>query len=379
MNADDKVTKKQGDSTGTKDASSQAEAGTGTQEKGQEKGADQDLKDKLAQGDKKAGEAGSQASPSPTDKEEMKLSKGEQQQAEDTSGDMATADKKSKDGTTPKGEGSQKGSQSAGSAMIAKGEGKEAGIEPGGSEDSQKQQGSGGDKGDKGKGPGEEASSQMAGKSGDMGQGESAEGTGDSMQKIAGQGQDKSGGSESGDSEGGALSSADLKNMIASQMASLSGQISSLEKKMGMDIGDIMDEIRSMGNTSKQENGDTGTNILEQAKEKLGEIGEIAMPGGDKPGEQLYSSEPEKIVTSEGSEKMELKVEGTKDELGTARETISIGKGEPVTAKRRKLPTVGYDDTVKLSEEQAEDDAMRKTSIPLEYEDIIKKIHSDKE
>ena len=33
MNADDKVTKKQGDSTGTKDASSQAEAATGTQEK----------------------------------------------------------------------------------------------------------------------------------------------------------------------------------------------------------------------------------------------------------------------------------------------------------------------------------------------------------
>ena len=232
-------------------------------------------------------------------------------------------------------------------------------------------------KGGKGEGPGGEESSQMAGKSGDMGQGESAEGTGDSMQKVAGQGQDKGGGSKSGGS--GALSSADLKNMIASQMASLSGQISSLEKKMGMDIGDIMDEIRSMGNTGKQENGDTGTSIQEQVKEKLGEIGEMAVPGGDKPGEQLYSSEPEKLVTSEGTEKMELKVEGVKDELGTARETISTGKGEPVTAKRRKLPTVGYDDTVKLSEEQAEDDAMRKTSIPLEYEDIIKKIHSDKE
>ncbi len=263
--------------------------------------------------------------------------------------------------------------------MLAKGEGKGAGTEPGGSEDSQKQQGSGGDKGDKGEGPGGEASSQMAGKSGDMGQGESADEAGDSMQEIAGQGQDKSGGSKSGGGGGGALSSADLKNMIASQMASLSGQISSLEKKMGMDIGDIMDEIRSMGNAGKQENGDTGTSIHEQVKKKLGEVGEMAVPGGDKPGEQLYSSEPENIVTSEGAEKMELKVEGTKDELGTARETISTGKGKPVTAKRRKLPTVGYDDTVKLSEEQAEDDAMRKTSIPLEYEDIIKKIHSDKE
>jgi hypothetical protein len=257
--------------------------------------------------------------------------------------------------------------------MVAKGEGKEAGTEPGGSETSQKQQGSGGNKGDKGKGPGEEASSQMAGKIGDMGQGESAEGTGDSMQKMAGQGQDKSGGSKSG-----ALSSADLKNMIASQMASLSGQISSLEKKMGLDISDIMDEAKSMKNTNKLKNEDVETNIQEQTKEKLGNIGEIAVPGGDKPGE-LYSSKPEKIETPESAEEMELKLEGTRDELGTARETISTGKGEPVVTKRRKLPTVGYDDTVKLSKEQAEDDAMRKTSIPLEYEDIIKKIHSDKE
>jgi hypothetical protein len=60
------------------------------------------------------------------------------------------------------------------------------------------------------------------------------------------------------------------------------------------------------------------------------------------------------------------------------RETVSTGKGKP-SRKRRKLPSVGYDDTVKRSEEQAEDDAIRKTSIPLEYEDIIKKIHTDKE
>ena len=75
---------------------------------------------------------------------------------------------------------------------------------------------------------------------------------------------------------------------------------------------------------------------------------------------------------------MKMRIEGEKDELGTLRETVSTGKGKP-SRERRKLPTVGYDDTVKSSEEQAEDDAIRKTSIPLEYEDIIKKIHSDKE
>jgi hypothetical protein len=263
--------------------------------------------------------------------------------------------------------------------MIAKGKGEEEGTESGGSETLQEQQGSSGDKGGKERGPGEEASSQMAGKSSDEGQDKSSEGAGDSMQEIAGQGRDKNGGGKSGGSESGALSSAELKNKIASQMSSLSGQISSLEKKMGMDISDIMDEMKSLKNTNKLENEDVETNTHEQTKEKLGDIGEIAVPVGDKPGEQLYSSKPEKIETPEGAEKMELKIEGTKDELGTARETISTGKGEPVTAKRRKLPTVGYDDTVIISKEQAEDDAIRKTSIPLEYEEIIKRIHSDKE
>jgi len=72
-----------------------------------------------------------------------------------------------------------------------------------------------------------------------------------------------------------------------------------------------------------------------------------------------------------------LKLEGIKDESGAKRETVSTGKGEATT--KRRLPTVGYDDTVELSKQQAEEDAIKKTSIPLEYEEIIKKIHSEKE
>ncbi|KKN19420.1 hypothetical protein LCGC14_0945980, partial [marine sediment metagenome] len=92
---------------------------------------------------------------------------------------------------------------------------------------------------------------------------------------------------------------------------------------------------------------------------------------------QLYSSEPEKIETPESAEKFKLKLEGIKDESGAKRETVSTGKGEATT--KRRLPTVGYDDTVELSKQQAEEDAIKKTSIPLEYEEIIKKIHSEKE
>ena len=179
-------------------------------------------------------------------------------------------------------------------------------------------------------------------------------------------------------SKGGTQSSADLKNKIASQMADLSGQISALEKEMGLDASDGMEN----GDSLKDQNSSQHEGIKNKRKEltredKTGTDEKVA-PAGDKPGEKLYSAEPEKIESPENAENMKMKIEGEKDELGTLRETVSTGKGKP-SKTRRKLPTVGYDDTVEVSKEQAEDDAIRKTSIPLEYEDIIKKIHTDKE
>jgi hypothetical protein len=184
------------------------------------------------------------------------------------------------------------------------------------------------------------------------------------------------GNSEGG--KGGTQSSSDLKNKIASQMADLSGQISALEKEMGLDTGDSMED----GNSQKEQNNSQQEGFKKKRKELTREdktgTDEKVSPAGDKPGEKLYSENPEKLELSENAEDMSMKLEGTKDELGTLRETVSTGKGKP-SRKRRKLPTVGYDDTVKVSKEQEEDDAIRKTSIPLEYEDIIKKIHTDKE
>ena len=235
--------------------------------------------------------------------------------------------------------------------------------------ESEKQQGPG-----DGKGSGGDAAGKMAGESGDDGQGESAGGVGGSMQKQTAQKDGESGGGSSG-----SQSSADLKNKISSQMERLSGQMSALEKEMGLDIeGGNTEEGKSEGerNTLKPEGAETMTG--EQSQETGKNIDEVVSPGGDKPGEKLYSSEPEKIETSESDERMDVKIEGALDESGTARETISTGESKPA-ATRRKLPTVGYDDKVELSKEQAEDDAIRKTSIPLEYEDIIKDIHSDKE
>jgi hypothetical protein len=165
-------------------------------------------------------------------------------------------------------------------------------------------------------------------------------------------------------------------------MERLSGKMSDLEKGMGIDIDENTEGNTGKGKSEGERNtlkpGDVETMMSGQSQETGKNTDEVASPGGDKPGEKLYSSEPEKIEASGSDERMDVKIEGSLDERGTARETISTGEGKPA-ATRRKLPTVGYDDKVELSKEQAEDDAIRKTSIPLEYEDIIKDIHSDKE
>ncbi len=271
------------------------------------------------------------------------------------------------------GSGNQGESQSAGSAMTADGKGDDAGTEPGGTKTSQQQSGSKGSEGGQGEEPGDKISSQMAGKSGDKGQGGSAEGLGESMQKQAGQ---KQGIGEGG--KGDRQSSSDLKKEIAGQMDDLSSQISALEKEMGLGNKDGLEDSNSQEELDGQQRGETKSKRKTLSRDENAGADEKDVPSGDKPGKELYSAEPENIGLPANTEKMKMRIEGENDELGTLRETVSTGKGKP-SRQRRKLPTVGYDDTVKSSEEQAEDDAMRKTSIPLEYEDIIKKIHSDKE
>jgi hypothetical protein len=192
-----------------------------------------------------------------------------------------------------------------------------------------------------------------------------------SLQKQVMNNQGMTGGGKSS-----AQSSTDLKNKITRQMESLSRQISNLEKKMGTDVSVNKETGKGLGDISKLKLEDIDKKDQRESNE-LGDISEIAAVPGSEPGKELYSSEPENIETPEGAEKFNLKLKGTKDESGAKRETVSTGKGK-ATAKR-KLPTVGYDDTVGLSTQQAEDDTLKKTSIPLEYEEIIKNIHSEKE
>ncbi len=438
MNTGDQVTKKQGDLKGESDkAPSQTPEGADTPAKGQ-KDSGQDIKDKLAQGDMKAGEASSQPSPSSTSGEDMKSPEGKQEKdasgSEKTGGTKVASGKDDNDkGTSTKLEDSKTGqeqqqeetdsksmssaeqtakesqggqgeSQTAGGAKVASGKGTETGTESGGSKAGQQQggqqetlkKGTQGTEG--GKESGESATStgelakKQAGKDGDKGEGESAKGTGSDSKAVESPGKhggqedesqtakiaqlDKTAKSKTGGSKGNAQSSADLRNKIASQMESLSRQISNLEKEMGVDVKDNMEtekgsdisELKPEGIDKAEQND---SNELQRG------ISGIAATPGNEPGKKLYSSEPEKIETSENAEKFKLQLKGTKEESGAKRETVSTGKGKATT--KRMLPTVGYDSAARLNIQQAEDDTLKKTSIPLEYEEIIKQIHSEKE
>jgi hypothetical protein len=193
------------------------------------------------------------------------------------------------------------------------------------------------------------------------------------MQKQDGQQQ----GNSEGD-KGGTQSGSDLKSRIADQMNGLSSQISALEKDMGMDSKDGSEGSNGQEEQNALQHEETKNNRKKLSGEEMAGTDEKNVPAGDKPGGNLYSGEQERKELPGNVEDMNMRIEGEEDELGTLRETVSTGKGKP-SRKRRKLPSVDYDDKVTRSEEQAEDDAIRKTSIPLEYEDIIKKIHSDKE
>ncbi|MFQ5714131.1 MAG: hypothetical protein ACE5GU_08875, partial [Candidatus Scalinduaceae bacterium] len=274
----------------------------------------------------------------------------------------------------------------AGQKVASKGSGAEqkgAGEKPGteqkgaGTESGAGQKVAGKGSGAEQKGAGEKPGTEQKGAGKESGDGQKVASRGSGSPIASPQKQTMNNQGITGDSKSNAQSSADLRNKIASQMESLSRQISDLEKKMGVDVSDNMEMEKVLNDISKLKHEGIDKKEQKESNELRRDISEIAATPGSEPGKKLYSSEPEKIETPESAEKFKLKLEGIKDESGAKRETVSTGKGEATT--KRRLPTVGYDDTVELSKQQAEEDALKKTSIPLEYEEIIKKIHSEKE
>lgn len=104
--------------------------------------------------------------------------------------------------------------------------------------------------------------------------------------------------------------------------------------------------------------------------------------GGSQPGPGLYSNSEEYVDTGADSGKaFDLRVRGDDMDAGESRDVESSGTEviESTDILKKYAPTVGVDTEASLSGEQAEDDAITKTHIPVEYESIIKNIYIDKE
>jgi hypothetical protein len=104
--------------------------------------------------------------------------------------------------------------------------------------------------------------------------------------------------------------------------------------------------------------------------------------GGSQPGPGLYSNKEEYVDTGAGSgETFDLRVRGDNMGVSESRDVESSGTEviESTDILKKYAPTVGVDTEASLSGEQAKDDAITKTHIPVEYESIIKNIYIDKE
>jgi hypothetical protein len=112
--------------------------------------------------------------------------------------------------------------------------------------------------------------------------------------------------------------------------------------------------------------------------------GQLLEAGGEKagsrPGGSLYSEKEDDTSLPEGKS-FELRLKG--DKLGGKEERETLSTGHEVVESRgdfkKHAPTIGVDSATQLSQEQAEDDAIKKTRIPIEYENIIKEIYTGNE
>lgn len=158
------------------------------------------------------------------------------------------------------------------------------------------------------------------------------------------------------------------------------------------DEGDIRELSRQPGDKSGQKAGSNAGGAKPGAIPSAGETGgggggEEAQTGedmmggrtgGSRPGTILYSDEEENMDVTPGKT-YDLRIRGDNTEAGEDRDVESAGTEviERRDVFKKYAPTVGVDENAALSDEQAEDDAVRKVHIPVEYESIIKNIYTE--
>ena len=100
------------------------------------------------------------------------------------------------------------------------------------------------------------------------------------------------------------------------------------------------------------------------------------MGAGSKPGDKLFS-EKEEEMGPPGERGLELRLKADKATAEGKREVLSTGQEvvEGAVPFKQHSPTVEVDPQARLGKEQAGEDAIKKTRIPQEYEEIVKEIY----
>lgn len=193
----------------------------------------------------------------------------------------------------------------------------------------------------------------------------------DSRQHQAGTGLGQGSLAEKRDKEGAGTGSVQEGPKKPDQEAGKEGQARGGDNTPGQEAGGTVLTLPPAGGIT----GSTGGNEAGTGS-KLGG-GEI---GGSQPGRGLFSEKATEEDMGTGTGKIfELRVKGDTEDAGEGRYVESAGTEviENEGTFKKQEPTVGVDYDVTLSPEQAEDDAIRSTHIPVEYESIIREIYTE--
>lgn len=101
------------------------------------------------------------------------------------------------------------------------------------------------------------------------------------------------------------------------------------------------------------------------------------LPGGKLHDPRL--SEKPVAPPPAGEDRVYIKMKGDEETKGRASKRLTLSPSESGTAEEAQAPATGIDPGTALSGEQAEEDAVRQAPVPSEYQEIIKRINSEKQ
>jgi hypothetical protein len=114
-----------------------------------------------------------------------------------------------------------------------------------------------------------------------------------------------------------------------------------------------------------------------RAGEGTGKQGTGVTGAGRGPHDSSIAEKPVAPPT-EVKDKVYLKLKGEEDRSGRSAKRLTLSPAESGGEAAEQAPVTGVDAGARLSEEQAEEDAVESAPVPSEYQEIIKRINTEK-